>query len=147
MVAYLGYTLWMRTLFRGWPIMVNDTHTRRRRSWVVLDSSSLSSWWYLQLKVDCAQRVQTSTKASKLNRKWSGIKSGLIKIWIRIADKILCMHYAVGISHFAECGDCMRNANKSPKSPILLWWVKWKVIWNLHPEPDHHQKLVSSSDW
>jgi len=31
MVAYLGYTLRMRTLFRGWPIMVNDTHTRRRR--------------------------------------------------------------------------------------------------------------------
>ena len=30
MVAYLGYTLLMRTLFRGWPIMVNDTHTRRR---------------------------------------------------------------------------------------------------------------------
>ena len=32
MAAYLGYTLQMRTLFRGWPIMVNDTHTRRRRS-------------------------------------------------------------------------------------------------------------------
>ena len=31
MAAYLGYTLQMRTLFRGWPIMVNDTHTRRRR--------------------------------------------------------------------------------------------------------------------
>jgi len=31
MVAYLGYTLRMKTLFRGWPIMVNDTHTRRRR--------------------------------------------------------------------------------------------------------------------
>jgi len=31
MVAYLGYTLRMRTLFRGWPIMVNDMHTRRRR--------------------------------------------------------------------------------------------------------------------
>jgi len=30
MPAYLGYTLRMRTLFRGWPIMVNDTHTRRR---------------------------------------------------------------------------------------------------------------------
>ena len=28
--AYLGYTLWMKTLFHGWPIMVNDTHTRRR---------------------------------------------------------------------------------------------------------------------
>ena len=35
MVAYLGYILQMRTLFRGWPIMVNDTHTRRRslRKW------------------------------------------------------------------------------------------------------------------
>jgi len=30
MAAYLGYSLRMRTLFRGWPIMVNDTHTRRR---------------------------------------------------------------------------------------------------------------------
>jgi len=32
MAAYLGYTLRMRKLFRGWSIMVNDTHTRRRRS-------------------------------------------------------------------------------------------------------------------
>jgi len=31
MVAYLGYTLRMKTLFRGWPVMVHDTHTRRRR--------------------------------------------------------------------------------------------------------------------
>jgi len=31
MAAYLGYTLRMRTPFRGWPVMVNDTHTRRRR--------------------------------------------------------------------------------------------------------------------
>ena len=31
MAAYLGYTLWMKTLFRGWPVMVNDMHTRRRR--------------------------------------------------------------------------------------------------------------------
>jgi len=34
MVAYLGYTLRMKTLFRCWPVMVNDTHTRRRRSWL-----------------------------------------------------------------------------------------------------------------
>ena len=31
MTAYLGYTLRMRTLFRGWPIMVHETCTRRRR--------------------------------------------------------------------------------------------------------------------
>jgi len=29
MAAYLGYTLQMKTLFRGWPDMVNVTHTRR----------------------------------------------------------------------------------------------------------------------
>jgi len=32
MAAYLGYTLRIKTLFRGWPIVVHDTHTRRRRS-------------------------------------------------------------------------------------------------------------------
>ena len=30
MAAYLGYTLQMKTLFRGWPVMVHDTHMRRR---------------------------------------------------------------------------------------------------------------------
>ena len=32
MAAYLCYTLRMKKLFRGWPVMVHDTHTRRRRS-------------------------------------------------------------------------------------------------------------------
>jgi len=31
MAAYLGYTLQMKTLFRGWPITVHDTQTRIRR--------------------------------------------------------------------------------------------------------------------
>jgi len=40
MVAYLGYTLSMKTLFRGWPVVVHDTHTRKRRMLVfVLDIS------------------------------------------------------------------------------------------------------------
>ena len=30
MAAYLGYTLRMKTLFCDWPVMVHDTHTRRR---------------------------------------------------------------------------------------------------------------------
>jgi len=30
MAAYLGYTLRMKT-FRGRPVMVHNTHTRRRR--------------------------------------------------------------------------------------------------------------------
>ena len=32
MAAYLGYTLQMKMLFRGWPVVVYDTHTRRRTS-------------------------------------------------------------------------------------------------------------------
>jgi len=32
MAAYLGYTLWMKTLFRGWQVMVHDAYMRRRRS-------------------------------------------------------------------------------------------------------------------
>ena len=39
MAAYLGYTLWMKMLFCGWPIMVNDTHTRRRRLVLTVASS------------------------------------------------------------------------------------------------------------
>jgi len=30
MASYLSYTLRMNTLFCGWPVMVHDTHTRRR---------------------------------------------------------------------------------------------------------------------
>jgi len=29
MAAYLDYTLRMKMLFRRWPVMVHDTHTRR----------------------------------------------------------------------------------------------------------------------
>ena len=32
MAAYLGYTLRMKTLFRGWPVMAHETHTRRRET-------------------------------------------------------------------------------------------------------------------
>ena len=42
MADYLGYTLWMKTLFRGWPVMVHDTHTRRRQQ--CCQRSSLTQW-------------------------------------------------------------------------------------------------------
>jgi len=31
MAAYLGYTLRIKMLFRGWPVMIHDTRTRRKR--------------------------------------------------------------------------------------------------------------------
>jgi len=39
----------------------------------------------------------------------------------------------------------MTNANKSPK--ICNGEESVKVIENLYPELEHHQKLISSSDW
>jgi len=36
MAAYLSYTLQMKMLFRGWPVMVHDTHTRRRLATVLV---------------------------------------------------------------------------------------------------------------
>jgi len=51
MAAYLGYTLRMKTLFRGWPVMVNDTHTRRRRSPLQTLTVSLTLTIYQTLTV------------------------------------------------------------------------------------------------
>jgi len=60
MAAYLGYTLWMKTLFRGWPVMVHDTHTRIRSGFApsiivqvrlspiwVIDNMRKGFWWKL----------------------------------------------------------------------------------------------------
>ena len=54
MAAYLGYTLRMTTLFRPWPVVVHDTHTRRRIRYQccqclisdVYNGCSLSTTWY-----------------------------------------------------------------------------------------------------
>jgi len=44
MEAYLGYTLRMKRLFRGWPVMVYEIYTKRRRLeellWNILRSRS-----------------------------------------------------------------------------------------------------------
>ena len=46
MAAYLGYTLRMKTLFHGWPVMVYDTHTRRRRrSGIARNTEVLDQCW------------------------------------------------------------------------------------------------------
>jgi len=54
-------------------------------------------------KLDYAQRAQTSAKASyNLNHELSGIR---IRISIRMSGgSLLWIHYAVGVSDFAECG-------------------------------------------
>ena len=45
LAAYLGCNLWTKTLFHGWPVMVHDTHTRRRRTveWCVVNYCAAGS--------------------------------------------------------------------------------------------------------
>ena len=46
-MAYLGYTLQMKRSFRGWPVMVNDMHTRRRRRrlWKKFPNIQMQLWF------------------------------------------------------------------------------------------------------
>ena len=91
MAAYLGYTLQMRTLFRGWPVMVNDTHTRRRRRLTincrsfrrpVLTWKNVSSWIS---SVDVCVSANSRTFASNLS-------TSLTRAFISTLDGIFCKH-------------------------------------------------------
>jgi len=44
MAVYLGYTLRMKTMFRGWPVMVHDMHTRRRTRNSAASQLTSSHW-------------------------------------------------------------------------------------------------------
>jgi len=103
--------------------------------------------------IDCAQRTQTSSKVSNLYQMWSEIQiqiSGLIRIRIRMSagllpkcESIPCRLQSCRRVSWKSGGDCMRNANKSPKircSAIVSG--SGKVIWNPRLEPDHHQQLM-----
>ena len=81
MAAYLGYTLRMKTLFRGWQIMVNDTHTSyttssqharpsgvlRRRS----DGLECAAWRPPRPVAQCRQFPQDAKDASVSECTWT----------------------------------------------------------------------------
>ena len=99
-----------------------------------------------QLTLDCAQRVQTSTKVSNLNRKWSRIRIQIYRLICRIAPKMLCIHHLVGVCHF---GKWRKNW------PVTVWEMlinlskfifrngdgSGKVTRNPYLGPDHHLKF------
>jgi len=61
MAAYLGCTLRMRMLFRGWPIMVNDMHTRRRRTKKFVNMFSSLSWPRVRENTGWPQKKQSQS--------------------------------------------------------------------------------------
>ena len=70
--SWLGYTLRMKTLFRGWPVMVHDTHTRRRKSTSLPTTSDLSQ---LAEQWPCWQQrspIPVLTGSDVAQLRWSG---------------------------------------------------------------------------
>ena len=57
MAAYLGYTLQMKTLFRGWPVIVHDTHTRRRRMLTEEMCSKQMCWQMWKRLYQCTRNL------------------------------------------------------------------------------------------
>ena len=107
--------------------------------------------------LDCAQAVQTFTKLSNVNQSSSGI-------WIQIS-RLLSIRIQTSAGSLPKCcGFITLSASViSPsvvkisqwlwemlinllKSIITQRWGKQKMIQNPYPGPDHHQKLISSSD-
>ena len=70
-LTYLGYTLRMKTLFRGWPVMVRDAHTRRRLD--VMGRVSADDKMRVQTLQD--QRLGCRGVIVKYSEKiWSGVQ-------------------------------------------------------------------------
>ena len=65
MAAYLGYTLRMKTLFRGWPVMVDVTHTRRSELRLVN-----SVWMYRKYISVTTEKLHNSTGYGFLKIFW-----------------------------------------------------------------------------
>ena len=74
--GYLGYTLRMKTLFCGWPVMVHDTHTRRRsrstrtgdRLWSPIQALTGPSVEQLCHWTSASTSVQVKMKPAKMNQ-------------------------------------------------------------------------------
>jgi len=71
MAAYLGYTLWMKTLFCNWPVMGHDTHTRKKRRMVEL--------------IQC-----TRIQIRKYNKRWPTQQNTVVKYCYKNTNVKIC---------------------------------------------------------
>ena len=84
MAAYLGYTLRVKTLFCVWPVMVNDTHTRRKR--IGCDGTVSQwigwlcvwwQWWWTELTTVSEQLQMTSAERDHWKSRYDAVHSEL----------------------------------------------------------------------
>ena len=76
MAAYLGYTLRMKTLFRGWPVMVHDTHTRRSYTLLIYaftgSIACSGDMMFSPFCIVCPEACSTAHQSNKLDN-WDGL--------------------------------------------------------------------------
>jgi len=87
----------MRTLFRGWPIMVNDTHTRRRRS------TLRSPYGMTRLSVICVCDVHAAYSEGWNCRQYFCTGQFVLKFWKKIGrdSRWSCQLYGRGYEKLA----------------------------------------------
>jgi len=97
MVAYLGYTLRMKTLFCGWPVVAHDTHARRRRllqSQILLRKKLVQWWWWWWMMM--------VMMLLNLSKQEMNVQCHLNK-WICISIAPSCTIFKLGLFDIEEC--------------------------------------------
>jgi len=135
MAAYLGYTLRMRTLFRGWPIMVNDTHTRRRRLDNRLQLLCRVRSCYITDCTNWMNLFNTKRNADQFNVSVSRSPSNILQLLMKFISSCTCtLHHPPAAS-----SGCRVRAMLSPaciKSTFaalvsvksVLHWKQFKML-------------------
>jgi len=123
MAAYLGYTLRMRTLFRGWPIMVNNMHTRRRINQKVVLEKYLVVWTtnireILSILAGVYKHVCLFHQVSKISLAWQHCNCLCRR----------CRHETWQM--------CSWDQNAG-----WIWWQVWHLTTEVQCQPHHHTTI------
>ena len=130
MAAYLGYTLWMKTLFCGWPVMVNDTQTKRRSPYrlenvFIACQHTDAQYWY-------SKSVRLSVRNVPV--------SDVFKVTLLFDAKYLTNCYRYGHSYYRkQVGNCTQafewhqfqwpRVTSNPDFKVTTWLVLCWVIY------------------
>jgi len=138
MAAYLGYTMRMKTLFRGWPVMAHETHTRRRRmcpfaiqthQWILYITAP-AAWTTVPKRIEHSLVVNIGkfeaelTNSKRLCLRYCTVEANYWHTWGIVQS--LC-------DSRASCIDASRVLSaeldwvKHSKLPVDSWHVGWQT--------------------
>ena len=116
MAVYLGYTLQMKTLFRGWPVMVHGTRTRRRRLETFPVLCSAYSWTGDHFVDKLSAIGQPTRPTPPFNAVTCNLSTGVLKPATPCSKKstVSCLMFD---SNFGKCGLNFQNS-------FTRWFVR-----------------------